>query len=126
MRLVFDSNLANEKRMPCSYPQEGEWTRVPASLVKSFRLEAMVESGGWETVMREDENYQRLVEVPLHLQARGLRLVVEQTWGAGKVRVFAFEPLSELVAKIPLFPEGLPFSEVRANIPTEDLAAPGS
>jgi hypothetical protein len=124
VRLVFDSNLANEKRMPCSYPQQGEWTRVPTSLVKAFRLEAQDENGHWEKVFQEYENYQRLVEVILNTKACGLRLVIEETWGAKSARVFAFEPMSEFAAKIPTFPNGLPFSEVRANIAPQDLEPP--
>lgn len=122
-RLVFDSNLANEKRMPCSYPQKGDWTRVPASLVKSFRLESLDE-GGWREVYREDENFQRLVAVELQIEARGLRLIVEATWGAPQARVFAFEPLETFVAKIPHVPDGPHFSEVRSRIDPQDLAPP--
>src|SRR5439155_181345 len=90
VRLVFDSNLANEKRMPCSYPQKGHRTLVPSSLVKSFRLETLGESGRWHTAFREEENYQRLVTVPLKSQVRGLRLVPEATWGDEAVRIFSF------------------------------------
>jgi hypothetical protein len=125
-RLVFDSNLANEKRMPCSYPQKGEWTRVPSTLVKAFRLETMNGEEHWETVFQECENYQRLVEVPLKIKTRGLRLVIEETWGAKNARVFAFEPMSKFAAKIPAFPDGLPFSEVRAAIAPQDMAPPDS
>ena len=45
----------------------------------------------WNAVAREDCNYQRLVKVPLNVNAHGVRLVLEETWGAESCRVFAFD-----------------------------------
>ncbi|HEX8551084.1 MAG TPA: FAD-dependent oxidoreductase [Abditibacteriaceae bacterium] len=123
VRLVFDSNLNHEKRMPCAYPQRNE-CRVPSSLVRAFRLEALDESGRWNVVHNECENYQRLVLVPLETCAMGLRLVPEKTWGAETARVFGFEPVEKLNAKIPTVPEGISFAEVRARFSAEDFAPP--
>lgn len=124
-RFVFDSNLANDKRMPCSYPQKGGRCLVPDSLVRRFRLEVLDEAGGpWRTVYRDGGNYQRLVRVPLGVRARALRFVPEETWGDEAVRVFAFEPLETYEEKIPLVPDGVPFSEARAKIAPENLAPP--
>jgi hypothetical protein len=124
VRLVFDSNLMNEKRMPCTYPQKGDGTRIPSSLVKSFRLESLDDNGQWQVVHQENDNFYRLVQVPLALKTRGLRLVVEETWGASKVRVFGFEPVEKLDVKIPSIPDGPHFNEARSRIAPEDLAAP--
>lgn len=124
VRLVFDSNLANEKRMPCSYPQRGDGTRVPASLVKAFRINALSENGRWEKVFHECENFQRLVEVPLHIKAKAVRLSVEETWGAQTARIFAFEPIENFVVKLPRIPDGLHFREVRAQIDEQHMAPP--
>lgn len=126
VRLVFDSNLANEKRMPCSYPQKGDGTRVPVSLVKAFRIDALNENGRWEKVLQHCDNFQRLVEVPLNTRAKALRLTVEETWGAGTARIFAFEPIQNFVAKVPLVADGPHFSAVRAQIAAHDLAPPES
>ncbi len=124
-RLTFDSNLANEKRMPCTYPQKGNRCLVPGSLVKRFRLDAQDESGHWSTVFREGENYQRLVRVPLNVRAQALRLIPEETWGQGEARVFAFEPTQTSVAPITV-PDGPHWSEVVAGTPPADLAPPDS
>jgi hypothetical protein len=124
VRLVFDSNLAHEKRMPCSYPQKGDGTRVPSSLVKAFRIDVLNENGRWEKVFQECDNFQRLVEVPLHITTKALRLIVEETWGAQTARVFAFEPIENFVTKIPLVADGPHFSEVRAHIDAQDIAPP--
>jgi hypothetical protein len=125
-RLVFDSNLAHTKRMPCSYPQSGGCERVPTSLVKTFRLEALDANGNWKTAARVEENYYRLVQVPLEIETRGLRLVVEKTWGRKTARVFAFEPVEKLTIKIPAIPDGPNFCEARARIAPEDLQPPES
>jgi hypothetical protein len=126
VRFIFDSNLAHEKRMPCSYPQRGNRCAVPASLVKSFRLETRDNSGTWHTVYHEAENYQRLVEVPLNVSTNALRFVPEATWGDSIARVFTFEPMATLHAKIPIVPDGPQFSEVRSRLSAQDLAAPDS
>lgn len=124
VRLVFDSNLAHEKRMPCSYPQGGNKPQTPASLVKSFRIEAQDEDGTWRVVHQETENYQRLLMIPLSVRAVALRLVPEARWGATQARVFAFEPMSSFAAKIPTIPDGPHFQTVRAAFSVEDLAPP--
>jgi len=124
-RFVFDSNLQLHKRMPCTYPhREGGKCAVPKSLVKAFRIEARGEDGAWRTVFRETDNYQRLVRVPLQIEARALRFTAEETWGDATARVFAFEPLEHFEEKTPRAPERLAFSDVRAQIPPEDLQPP--
>ncbi|HEX8833708.1 MAG TPA: FAD-dependent oxidoreductase [Abditibacteriaceae bacterium] len=125
-RLVFDSNLSNEKRMPTSYPQKGDKNRVPDSLVKKFRLETLDAGGNWIVAHRDDENYQRLVRVPVGVHTTALRLVVEETWGAGTARIFAFEPLATYEAKIPTVEDGPHFQQVVARLNPADLAAPDS
>jgi hypothetical protein len=92
--------------------------------VKAFRLEAEDESGTWREVYAEENNYQRLVLVPLGIHATALRLTCTATWGDDLARVFAFEPLAAFVPKIPALPDGPTFAEVRALISPEDLAAP--
>ncbi len=123
-RLVFDSNLSNEKRMPCTYPQKGDRTLVPASLIKGFRLETCDQNGTWTLAHQATQNHQRLLWVPLNRAATGLRLVPETTWGADAARVFAFEPLERFGAKIPVVPAGASWSEVVSRIKADDLAPP--
>lgn len=123
-RLVFDSNLANLKRMPCTYPQKGGREAVPSSLVKSFRLETLDANNQWQLTYRTANNYQRLVEVPLPISTRALRLVPEATWGTGETRIFAFEPLAKFTEKIPVVPSGAHFSQIVARLDPQDLAPP--
>lgn len=123
-RFVFDSNLANDKRMPYVYPQKADRCATPGSLVKRFRIEALSNDNRWSTIFREEHNRQRLVRVPLNARASGLRLVPEETWGDEAVRVFGFEPLEVFESKIPVVPDGPHFSDVRARIDPRHLAAP--
>jgi hypothetical protein len=121
-RIVFDSNLELHKRMPCTYPyRRGNSHAVPASLVKAFRIEAMDAGGTWQAIFRETENYQRLLRIPLQVDSKSLRLVVEETWGAPQARIFAFEPLTELNEKLPPRQQRPVFVELRAALDNEDL-----
>lgn len=124
VRLVFDSDLNNYKQQPHSYPQPGNRSLVPETLVKAFRLEAADEQGIWTIVYRASLNYQRLVRVPLNVRATALRLVPESTWGAENARIFAFEPMEHFQAKIPPIPDGPHFSTLVAKVPPADLAPP--
>lgn len=123
-RLVFDSNLGNDKRMPCSYPQKAAVHRVPKSLVRAFRLETCDENGNWSVAHRASENIGRLVNVPLNTAAMGLRLIPETTWGADGARVFAFEPLEHAACKIPHAPQGASWRDVVSRLSPADLAPP--
>lgn len=123
VRLVFDSNLRDSKRMPCSYPLKGDRCTVPTHLVKQFRLEAH-RDGAWETVYREAQNHQRLVELDLNVRATSLRLLPESTWGADSCRVFAFEADDEPQRKRPETPRGPTFQELVDRVPAADLAPP--
>jgi hypothetical protein len=123
-RLVFDSNLANSKVMPCSYPQKGGEHRLPSSLIKAFRLETLDPNGQWSVAYRNQNNRQRLVKAPINKLVRGLRLVPESTWGAAGARVFAFEPMESLGAMIPQTPQGPQWSEVISLLNDADVAPP--
>lgn len=123
-RFTFDSNLAHLKRMPCVYPQKGGRSAVPGSLVKRYRIEAMDGNQRWNPVYRYENNYQRLVCVPLHEETTALRFVPEETWGDEDVRVFAFEPLETYAPKIPQGVDGPPISAIRAAVNPVHLAPP--
>ena len=123
-RFVFDSNLQLHKRMPCTYPHREGRTAVPKSLVKAYRVEAQSTGGEWSVVFREKNNYQRLVYAPFHARATALRFVAEETWGDSEVRLFAFEPLDKLNAKIPSPNEGPTLTELRSQIAPADMAPP--
>ncbi|NLC58807.1 MAG: FAD-dependent oxidoreductase [Armatimonadetes bacterium] len=91
-RFVFDSDLNRPRlNMPCSYPLRREPHAVPATLVRSARVEARDPAGNWATVARVVDNHQRLVRLPLDVQTTALRFVPEQTWGAEQAHLFAWD-----------------------------------
>jgi hypothetical protein len=126
VRIVFDSNLALPKMMPCTYPHREKGAAIPASLVKNFRLEVQTPNGEWKTLHHKKENHRRLVTLTVNLEISALRLVPEETWGTEKARIFSFEPLENMTDKIPNYPQGPTFEEVRATISKKDLAVPES
>ena len=100
-RIVFDSDLNRrgkgdaatnvEKNILSNFPLNQPPRTVPPTIVKAFRIEALMDNGEWQTVAREDNNYQRLARVPLDCMARSVRLVPVSTWGADTCKLFAFE-----------------------------------
>ncbi|MBR1836754.1 MAG: FAD-dependent oxidoreductase [Kiritimatiellae bacterium] len=101
-RLVFDSDLdrgdPSRKEGQTRLLNMRYWTGIddsafapPATLVRDFRLEVLGDGGAWTLAATVRDNHQRLVRVPLSATCRGLRLVVERTWGTPTPRVFAFD-----------------------------------
>ena len=88
VRLIFDSDLTRDHlNMVSNYSLKGEVYTPPAQLVKSFHLEA----DGRE-IFRTDNNYQRLVKLPLAAPLRKLKLVVDELRaGCDSTRIFDFE-----------------------------------
>ncbi|MDP6357643.1 MAG: FAD-dependent oxidoreductase [Planctomycetota bacterium] len=123
VRLVFDSDLSNNKRMPCAYPVSSR-PKIPKLLVKSFRIESRSATGQWGAVYREDENCQRVLEIPLEVETTALRFIPESTWGESDVRVFGFEPLRSVTGRRPAPPQRVSFSSKIKQADPADLAPP--
>ena len=123
VRLVFDSDLTDTKRMPCSYPPPDGPRAMPATLTRAYRVDAW-RGGGWETLHREHENALRLAYVPLGVETTQLRFVPEATWGAGDVSVFGFEAQRERQEGAPQPAAGGAFRDAVAATPAADLAPP--
>ena len=86
IRLVFDSNLDRPHlNMVSNYWKNASTYQPPETLVKGFHLEA----DGRE-IFRTDHNYQRLVFIPVQVNARKLRLVIDSL-RIPESGVFAFE-----------------------------------
>ena len=58
-------------------------TGMPASLIKTGRVQVQTAQGSWQEIAEFRENYQRLLvlTLPEEVKTRQLRLVVEGTWG---------------------------------------------
>ncbi len=127
VRLTFDSNLNNDKRMPCSYPQNHKRHSVPATLVRQFRVETRDAGGNWSVAYRTSEtadNFQRLAVVPINRETDGVRVVCEDTWGDDTARLFAFEALATDPQKLPAAPTRATWSSVVARANPKDLEPP--
>ena len=122
-RLVLDSNLNHDKRMPCSYPQKGNRCLMPPTLLRRFRLETRDRSGAWRLAHQETDNCKRLVEIEIGAQTNALRLVPEASWGQNAAHICSFEPLADgWKTKIPLPAPLVRWSEVVARVSPQDLA----
>lgn len=100
-RLIFDSDLNRKGQGDCDYYEERNLASnyplnqpdrpVPATLVKSFRLEVKDANGAWKTVWETTTNHQRLVFIDLNCDGCAVRIVPTETWGVPSCRLFAFE-----------------------------------
>lgn len=98
LRLVLDSNLSRGAfgkgtaiHMPCRYTLENHEQQTPATLVKGFHVEARKVNGEWETIWREDHNYQRFLKQSVAVDTTEIRLTLDQTWGDTAVNIFDWE-----------------------------------
>jgi len=123
LRLVFDSNLNDHKRMPCYIPLKGIHASAPECLVRRFHVDVQSTDGSWTTAFTERDNFQRLVRVPIDQTGVAIRLVPDATWGAPQVTIFSVDILEE-VPKLPPVPEGEPWPDVVGKVPASDLAPP--
>ncbi len=136
LRLVLDSDLAQHKRMPCSYPRTtvhgsdekpdttSPETALPASLVRTFRIEVQDHAGNWSSLHREEENIRRLVVCPVQREVRALRWTAERTWGAPDVRVYSLDATTKALPAGQAPPAGRSWQAVIADCAPEDLAPP--
>jgi hypothetical protein len=86
--LVLDSALAKNIQMSF-HQKDDQLTQPPPEMVRRFRMEVL-EKGEWNTLTRADDNYQRLVRIPIRREVKGVRYVPESTWGASETRLYAF------------------------------------
>jgi hypothetical protein len=90
-RLVFDSDLNRpEKNIVAQRFLDTPDLRIPATLVRRFRLDRQSPDGNWET-LGEFYNHQRLRKIPLDCEAVALRLTVLATGSGGAERIFAWD-----------------------------------
>jgi hypothetical protein len=126
LRLVFDSDLANDKKMPCLYPAEGHRMRVPGSMVRSFRVETRANpAADWQVVSETADNHRRLVVCPLPGPVQAVRWTALATWGSDEIRLFSMDvcpPGSQSATHQP--EPGRHWNELIAEIDPADLEAP--
>jgi hypothetical protein len=90
-RIVFDSDFSLHKRMPCSYPADGNQVAMPATLVRDFSVETMDATGKWRPEKSFKDQFLRCQRFALSVKTKGVRLRLERSWGNEAMKVFAFE-----------------------------------
>ena len=91
IRLVFDNDM-NRKyhNMPCNYPLVQTKFKLPATLIKEYRIEGETASGETFTLCVAN-NHQRLVRHSVAWKIKKLRFIPLSTHGCDEFRLFDFE-----------------------------------
>ncbi|MCI6291675.1 MAG: FAD-dependent oxidoreductase [Eubacteriales bacterium] len=97
-RVIFDSFLDREllnrlplRNMLCNRARNLPEARLPESLVRAYRLEAITAAGERLLLAEDDQSHCRRLCVPVNAEISALRLTCLDTWGAEKCRVFSFD-----------------------------------
>ena len=85
--LIVDSAMDKDPAITQLSPTKRQ-TVPPDVMPRTFRIE-MLRDGQWQEAARVDENYQRLVRVPLGQTVSGVRFVLESTWGSQQSGLYA-------------------------------------
>ena len=90
LTLIFDSDLSISIAFSHLYYPEKRIIEVPLQLVKEFQIDILDDNGEWQPLHSIEGNSQRFVTLDVNEQTAGVRAVFKSTWGAGKVRLYAF------------------------------------
>ncbi len=88
IRIVFDSDLNDPKRMPHIYPLGENLSALPACLVKGYTL-SYRQNGKWYDIVNETDNYQRNAVHNIKLRTDAIRLTVNESHGEEEFKVFS-------------------------------------
>ncbi|MGC9360402.1 MAG: FAD-dependent oxidoreductase [Anaerolineae bacterium] len=89
LTVICDSALDENLIMSYHHDTSKNLRHVPPSMLREAEVEVL-EDGGWQPVARISDNHQRLVRIAIDRSTRGVRLTPSATWGAERVRLFAF------------------------------------
>ncbi|MDQ8193678.1 FAD-dependent oxidoreductase [Coraliomargarita sp. SDUM461004] len=124
LRLIFDSNLNDDKCMPCRYGLKDKAMQVPTTMVRSFTVEIQSEQGEWLELGRIEENSRRLYVLPIQQTLKAVRWTGHSTWGASDLRVYSIEASSKAMPLSQDPPAGKHWSDIISEMPPEALAEP--
>ena len=92
-RFIFDSDFKVRGKRMRKLEATTEYAEMPSEMARDYRVEALVDNK-WVKVAEVKDNFRRLSRVSFEpVKAKGLRIVVDSTWGAPKAHVFAFDAL---------------------------------
>lgn len=88
VRVVFDSDLCDPKRMPHIYPLGDNIRALPECLVKSYTL-SYRQGGKWFCIANVEDNFVRNAVHDVNITADAIKLTVNESYGAKQFRVFS-------------------------------------
>ena len=107
VRLIFDSDFKVRGKRMRKLEETTERIPMPSEMAREFHIQVRVPAankkqakeyaanpaaGEWKTVTTVKDNFRRLVKLPFDaVETDGVRIVVDQTWGADKAHIFAFD-----------------------------------
>jgi hypothetical protein len=124
LRLVLDSNLCLAKKMACEYPLKPRQHAMPGELVRDLSIEVERENGDWECALEIRDNRKRLLELPLNLKGKSLRIRLDSSWGEKDPRLFSVDLLGKNRDDTVQFPRGKTWKEVVASVNPKELTPP--
>ena len=90
-KIVFDSNLNRIYRnMPCNYPLEEKFVKLPETLIKEYRVEGVSEDGSVKSIT-VNNNHQRFVKHKVDWIVKEVRFIPLSTHGCETCNLFSFE-----------------------------------
>jgi hypothetical protein len=92
IRLVFDSNLKDRKHIPCTILKQPEIKFLYEHLPKQIIVKTLNSSNRWENHSEVNQNYKRLLEIPICKDTLGVQICITETWGNEVSKVFTIEP----------------------------------
>jgi len=124
LRLVFDSQLSDDKRMPCRYGLKDQPMRVPKTMVRTFTVEVKTADGDWIEVHRIEDNVRRLWVLPVGQSVSAIRWTGHSTWGADDLRLYSLEASATPMPLTQSPDAGRRWADIVAGMSPDDLAEP--
>jgi len=105
VRIIFDSDLCrehigtimklDETSMIGSRFLKYNHFDMPHTMTKEYKIEILDKEGKWNTVVDENNNYQRFVKKSINTVCCGVRFVPLATYGEKKSHIFSFEVIGK-------------------------------
>ncbi|MCF0174341.1 MAG: FAD-dependent oxidoreductase [Bacteroidaceae bacterium] len=109
VRFIFDSDFKVRGKRMRKLEATTERVPMPSEMAKSFKVQVRLpattrkqhklntsdpSAGEWQTVAEIDNNFRRLCRIKFDgVKTDAIRIVIDETWGAPKAHIFAFDVL---------------------------------
>ncbi len=90
IRIVVQTNLHDQKRLPCSFPKKSKNAKMPKTMPRDLDIEVL-QGGKWVLAKSIKDNCQRCIKLPLEIAGSKLRLKLLTTWGGVAGEFFSLE-----------------------------------